>query len=390
MERECRGFGILRADGDRRLVIMVRMRIPIKVASAIRSRKLMPPRSRVLIGLSGGPDSVALLHCMMELKKKRDLKFSICAAHLNHLIRAKTATRDRDFCRKLCAKHKVDLIEARADTLKLAKHLKRSSEEAARLVRRTFLAHASRVKACSHVAVAHHADDRIETVLYRLCRGTGLAGLEGIGWTGPVTLEHEPSVRDWIEWVDKGKVTGEPYVPARTKPAEAVVRPLLGIRREEILKYLKSKRQRFCTDETNFDYGIPRNAVRGLVLPMLEQKVHPGTRAALWRLAEEAELHAQRRAWHRGWLDGIAALGARGFLILPVPGVGGPPSTEELQDVISLLKTVWKAHALAVTSKHLQLLRDLFGPSGSARRITLPGRVMAERKGREVWLRRKK
>ncbi len=365
------------------------MRLPIKVSTAIRTRKLIAPKSRVLVALSGGPDSVALLLCMLELARKRDLHFTVCAAHLNHRLRAKTAVRDRDFCRKLCAQHKLELIEARCDTRKLARHLRRSVEEAARLARRAFLAHASRLAACTHVAVAHHADDRIETVLYRLCRGTGLAGLEGISWRGPVWLDDEPDVREWIEWLVKGKLAGEPSASTRNRPAECIVRPFLGVKREEILAYLKTKRQRFCTDETNFDFHIPRNALRGLVLPMLEKKVHPGVRASLWRLAEEAELHAERRAWHRGWLEGIAALGARGYLVLPVPKVGAPPTTDEIKDVVSLLETVWKTRALSLRSRHLQALRDLFGASGAKRQLALPGKVVAERRGKEVWVRRK-
>ncbi|MCK6470475.1 MAG: tRNA lysidine(34) synthetase TilS [Planctomycetes bacterium] len=366
------------------------MRLPIKVASTIRARKLIEPDSRVMVGLSGGPDSVALLRCLLELSEKRDLKFELCAAHLNHRLRGKTAERDQAFCRKLCKARKIDFLEARCDTKKLALQLKRSHEETARILRRTFLAHASRIKACNVVALAHHADDRIETVLYRLCRGTGLAGLEGIGWTGPLPMADGPDVSEWIEWLQHGKPCGTPFAPPRSPMAERIVRPMLGMTREEIITYLKSKKQRFCTDETNFDTRIPRNALRQLVLPVLEKKVHPGVRSALWRLAEEAEFHAERRAWRRGWLDGIAAVGSRGFLTLPVPKVGSPPSTEELADVVSLLKTLWRAEGLAVGAKHLAAIRDLFGPSGKMRVIHLPGQVVAERKGREVILHRAK
>lgn len=367
------------------------MRLPLKVASNIRARKLIEPGSRILVALSGGPDSVALLLCLQELGHKRDLGFAVVAAHLNHGLRGTSAKRDAAFCRKLCAKLKVDFIEARCDTPDAAAHLKRSGEEAGRLIRRAFLSKAAAIKACRAIAVAHHADDRIETVLYRLCRGTGLAGLEGIGWTGPLSLHGEPDVSRWIEWLQNGKSADEPLVPKRTSvlgEPVGIVRPMLGCSREEVLDYLRSKRQRYCTDETNFDTRIPRNAIRRLVLPVLEDKVHAGVRAALWRLAEEAELHAERRAWRRGWLDGIAAIAARGFLALPVPRVGGMPTLDELADVTNLLKALWQTKDAEVGSKHLQSLRTLFGPSGVSRQIALPGGIIAERKDGEVWIRR--
>ena len=178
------------------------MRLPIRVATAIRARQLILPKQRVLIALSGGPDSVALLHCLLELSQKRDLKFSLCAAHLNHGLRGKNADDDEEFCRKLCARKGVELVRAYVDTPALSAALKRSKEESARIARHAFLAQAAAHFHADCVAVAHHADDRIETVLYRLCRGTGLSGLQGIGWTGPVALQNEPPVGAWLRWRD--------------------------------------------------------------------------------------------------------------------------------------------------------------------------------------------
>src|SRR5208283_2968272 len=115
------------------------MRLPIRVAHAVRSRRLILPGQRVLVALSGGPDSVALLHCLLELARKRDLRFTLCAAHLNHGLRGKRADADEEFCRKLCARKRIPLWRAFVDTPKLMNALKRSKEETARIVRHNFL-----------------------------------------------------------------------------------------------------------------------------------------------------------------------------------------------------------------------------------------------------------
>ena len=364
------------------------MRLPIKVATAIRARKLISPGARVLVALSGGPDSIALLHCLLELSRKRDLRFSLAAAHLNHRLRGKAASRDQGFCARLCAKLKVDFTTARCEVGRLAAVLKRSKEEAGRLARRSFLAQAAQVRGCTVVAAAHHADDRIETVLYRLCRGSGIAGLSGISWSDSLVLRNEPDVSDWLRWEEDGKKIDAPFIPPLCKPPDLIVRPLLGCRKDEILSYLKQRKQRYCTDQSNFDTHIPRNALRSLILPVLETKVHSGVRAALWRLAEEAEVYAERTEWRRGWLEAIAALGPRGYLALPVARLGGPPTPEELADVLNLLRTVWRLKKFRFTSKHLSLLRGLFGRSGSNRRVPLPGKLSAERRDGEVWIHR--
>jgi tRNA(Ile)-lysidine synthase len=364
------------------------MRLPLKVASVVRARKLLPPGARILVALSGGPDSVALLLCLRELARKRDFRFSVAAAHLNHGLRGAAARRDQAFCRRLCTKRETDYLEAHCDVRRLAAHLKRSVEEAGRIARRAFLRRAARALGCSHIAVAHQADDRIETVLYRLCRGSGLAGLSGIRWTDPLAHPGEPDVGEWLTWQRRGRPGLPPFVPPESQPPRLIVRPLLACRRDEVLDYLRAQRQTYCKDVTNLDTRIPRNALRHLVLPLLERKVHPGVRAALWRLAEEAEYHVEERAWRRGWLQAIAALATRGYLALPVPQRSASLTSEELQDVVNLLSSFWRLRRAQVTAKHIAMLRGLFGPSGAARRVELPGGLIAERRAGEVWLRR--
>ena len=364
------------------------MRLPLRVAENTRSRCLIARGDHVLVALSGGPDSVALLRCMVELAAKRDLAFRVSAAHLNHGIRGKHSDSDERFCAKLCERLKIPLVRAHAKTPALAREIKRSLEESARVVRHAFLADAAARYGCSVVATGHHADDRIETVLFRLCRGTGVAGLQGMGWTGALRLAGEPVVEKWIEWRETTTAETSGIVRAET-PAlldARVVRPLLACSRAEVLAYLKLKRQRFCTDETNFDTGIPRNALRNLVLPALEAKVHAGARAALWRLAEEAQQSAELQSWRREWLHAFATC-QHGTLILPAPDHLALPALGEIGDALEVLRLAWKLEHASFSIRHAQALQKLFQPRSGPKELHLPATLIAERRGKFVTLR---
>jgi hypothetical protein len=201
-----------------------------------------------------------------------------------------------------------------------------------------------------------------------------------------------------------GRAVPENLQPATCNLQTYVVRPLLSCSRAQILAYLKTKRQPFCTDETNFDTGIPRNALRNLVLPLLEEKVHAGTRAALWRLAEEAETSAAKQIWRREWLAAFAGLGLRECLTLPLApsprvrfahvgppprgGEGEAPSVAECADLLDVLRVAWNITAADFTQAHAHALQRLFAPRSGPKRIDLPGGIVAERTRSSVILAR--
>lgn len=182
----------------------------------------------MLIALSGGADSVALLLMMLEQGKVS------AAAHCNFHLRGDESNRDEQFVRKLCAERGVTLYVTHFDTRAEAERTGESIEMAARRLRYDWFAELCETHHIAEVAVAHHRDDNAETVLLNLIRGTGLRGLCGMS----------------------AERTG-------------VVRPLLSLSRREILAYLKEKGQTYVTDSTNTDTHYRRNKIRHEVLPLL-------------------------------------------------------------------------------------------------------------------------
>ena len=193
---------------------------------------------KVLVAVSGGPDSVALLYALLEIKEEFDL--DLCVAHLNHKLRGRESDEDQKFVKNLASKLNLKFFSKSIDVKKEAKKRKLSLEEGARLVRYRYLENlADRIKA-NKIAMGHQADDQAETFLMRLVRGAGGTGLSGIP-------------------------------PKRGK----IIRPLIEIKREEIEKFLKEKGRSYRTDSSNLLPNYFRNKIRLLLLPQIKKKFNP-------------------------------------------------------------------------------------------------------------------
>jgi len=216
------------------------------------------PSPRLLVAVSGGPDSVCLLHLLAGLRAK--LRLDIFAAHLNHRLRGRASAADAQYVFDLCHKLEVPVTIGQADVKAYRKEHKLTLEEAAREVRYQFLADTAWRVGARVVAVAHTRDDNVETILLHILRGTGTRGLMGLQ---PVM----PRV------IDGKKIT--------------IVRPLLAIPRAETAAYCRRHRLQPRYDATNASLAPLRNRVRLELLPLL-RKYNAGIDAALLRAADIA------------------------------------------------------------------------------------------------------
>ncbi len=223
--------------------------------------------SAVVVGVSGGADSVALLHILRQLAS--ELRLSLHAAHLNHRIRGAEADADAAFVADLARKWDVPIVVESVDVPALAKRRKLALEEAARQARYAFLLKVARQVGASAVAVAHHADDQVETVLMHLIRGAGLAGLRGILPVSDLTR---------LRIGDREHLSGGPVW---------LVRPLLEVTKDEILAYCRDNDLSFRFDRSNLDTTYFRNRIRYDLLPVLET-YNPNIREVLRRTAAVA------------------------------------------------------------------------------------------------------
>jgi tRNA(Ile)-lysidine synthase len=219
-----------------------------EVFHTIQKYQMLEPGDKVLIGFSGGPDSMALLTVLYHIKKIFGIRLS--AVHINHQLRAKAALKDEKFCLTICKKMGVPIKVCRVDVKKYALKHKLSVEEAARILRYQELIKLARQKKCQKIALGHNANDNTETVIMNLIRGTGLAGLSGI--------------------------------PPKRK---AIIRPLIEQSRDEIIKYLHDQGVQYCDDLTNMELGYRRNYIRHKVVPML-QDINPNLIKTVNRTSE--------------------------------------------------------------------------------------------------------
>lgn len=201
-----------------------------RTAAYMKQQQINLNGEKVIIGLSGGMDSVCLFHIL------KDLGVSLEAVHVNHQIRGEEAKRDEQFVKNLCARYNIPFHGYRYDVPKISREKHLSEEEAGRMVRKEAFARVMKEQGAGYVALAHHGNDRAETFLFHLSRGTGVKGLGSM------------------------------------KPVQGtIIRPLLWAERKEIEQYVQEKGYEFVEDATNSQTEYTRNKIRHEIIPALEE-----------------------------------------------------------------------------------------------------------------------
>jgi tRNA(Ile)-lysidine synthase len=226
------------------------------VKTIILREKLIEEGDLVLVGVSGGADSLSLLHLLNELRQENFISFSLYVAHLNHGIRGDSARGDAEFVRRIAKKMLLPCTVGQVNTDIFRKRWRLSIEDAARHLRYSFLQQLAKRVGALRIAVGHNRDDQVETLLLNFLRGTGLDGLTGIKFK-----------RETGE--------GEQYI----------IRPFLETGRAEIEQYCRENGLQPRIDETNQDARFLRNKVRLQLLPSLEEDYNPNIRKGLSRLS---------------------------------------------------------------------------------------------------------
>lgn len=286
-------------------------------AAAIAADDLLEGVRRLVVAVSGGPDSVCLLELFHEWVREVDTSVDILVGHVHHGIRGKEADRDAAFVERLAGQKGLAFLCARGDAPALAEQAGVSLEVAARRLRYgTF-----RAWAHDHdvdgVALGHHFDDQAETIVLRAIRGSGLPGLSGIPRRRTLQAE-DPAGRH------RGRHV-------------TIVRPLLDWRRRDILSFLDARGLSARQDSTNADPGIPRNRVRREILPALE-RAQPGAAVSLVRLGELARRVRKdlRELARRALSESQRAVGPRRIVLDAAALASWPESV--LREVIALAK----------------------------------------------------
>ena len=319
-----------------------------RVRRTIRRHDLAPPGARVLVALSGGSDSVALLHLMLELQREGDLMVA-GIAHLNHRLRGAASDEDEGFCRTVAESLSLGIVAEAVDVAEAARHAHRSLEDAARRARYEFLPRAAASLGAVRIAVGHTRNDQAETFLLRLLRGAGPVGLAGV----------HPR-------------------------AGIVVRPLLDIGRDELRKYLARRGIPFREDASNLDVAIPRNRVRHEVLPLLRERFSPAIVRTLSREAEIAREDSQYFDQVVARAEANVVSRVKNRIVIDLQALRACPAALSRRIVRRAMQGIAPNHFVGFDT--VDAVLELADNSSEARHVNSPGQV-AERCGQTLVLR---
>lgn len=223
-----------------------------KVIETIKKYNLIENGDKLVLGVSGGPDSIAMLDILNEINidEKINLNFNIVVAHINHMIR-KEAKDDERFVKEFCMKKNIEFFLKSIDVQKLANTNKIGTEEAGRNARYDFFDEILEKTNSNKIAIAHNKNDKAETIIMNLMRGSGISGLKGI-----------------------------------EEKRERYIRPLIECERTEIEKYCEEQKLNPRIDKTNFENEYTRNKIRNIVIPYVKREFNPNIICTLNRLSE--------------------------------------------------------------------------------------------------------
>jgi tRNA(Ile)-lysidine synthase len=312
----------------------------------------------VAVALSGGADSVALLRGLEELKAEHGGKGELFVFHVNHQLRGAESDGDATWCVELCRSLEVPCEVLLAEVVERAAAKGDGLEAAAREERYRILTAACEQRGVRYLATAHTRDDNIETVLFRLLRGTGLRGLAGIAFSRPLTNSL------------------------------SVVRPLLSSSRMEVIDYLASLGQDFRTDSSNASCDFTRNRIRNELLPMLRSEFSANVDESLERLAEQAgEVHTLLEQQASQLLESSCEWATTmGFALNTTTLNANLPLL-----ITETLRLAWRRAGLpeqAMTHQWWCQLADLAAGIASTGVLNLPGNIRAERAGKQLVVER--
>lgn len=221
-----------------------------KILEIIKRYNLIENGDKIVVGVSGGPDSITLLNILKNIKEKEIIKFNLVVCHINHMIREE-AVSDEKYVEEYCKKNNIEFFVKRIKVEEMAEKEKIGTEEAGRKARYEFFNEILNKTNANKIATAHTANDNVETVLMNIIRGSGTLGLKGIE-------------------AKSGKL----------------IRPLIECKRSEIEKYCKDENLNPRIDKTNFENIYTRNKVRNMLIPYIENNFNPNIIEAINRLSD--------------------------------------------------------------------------------------------------------
>lgn len=222
-----------------------------KVLETIKKYKLIEEGDKIVVAVSGGPDSISMLDILLKLKKRKKINCELIVAHINHMIREE-ATEDEQFVENFCKKNNIKCYIKRIDVPKYANNNKIGHEEAGRVVRYQFFDEIMKKESANKIAIAHNKNDKVETMIMNMLRGSGISGLRGI----EITRDNK------------------------------YIRPIIEIEREEIESYCEENNLKPRIDKTNFLNDCTRNKIRNIAIPYIKKEFNPNFIETMNRLSD--------------------------------------------------------------------------------------------------------